>query len=62
MEKAKASEAGEAAPSRKHAWSVLILAASAVLREGIESVIFLAGGWVWCEQWIASMSGGVDTG
>lgn len=33
----------EAAPNRKHAWSVLILAASAVLREGIESVIFLAG-------------------
>lgn len=49
MEQAKASTA-EAAPSRKHAWSVLILASSAVLREGIESVIFLAGvlpGWVW---------------
>jgi high-affinity Fe2+/Pb2+ permease len=42
MEQAKASTA-EAAPSRKHAWSVLILASTAVLREGIESVIFLAG-------------------
>jgi high-affinity Fe2+/Pb2+ permease len=42
MEKAKASSE-DTSPQRKHAWSVLILAASAVLREGIESVIFLAG-------------------
>jgi hypothetical protein len=42
MEKAKASSV-DTAPQRKHAWSVLILAATAVLREGIESVIFLAG-------------------
>eukprot|EP00775_Hariotina_reticulata_P003265 gene3265-3543_t len=28
---------------KSHAWSVFLLAASAVLREGIESVIFLAG-------------------
>ena len=42
MQKAKASD-GEAAPPCKHTWSVFILAASAVLREGIESVIFLAG-------------------
>lgn len=43
MEKAKASQDTDTAPSRSHSWSVFILAASAVLREGIESVIFLAG-------------------
>ncbi|KAF8056339.1 SHM4 [Scenedesmus sp. PABB004] len=35
--------AGHDGVTRGHAWSVFILAASAVLREGIESIIFLAG-------------------
>jgi len=45
MEKAKASEdASGSASLRTQGWSVFILASTAVLREGIESVIFLAGG------------------
>eukprot|EP00879_Flechtneria_rotunda_P012243 GHRR01012787.1.p1 GENE.GHRR01012787.1~~GHRR01012787.1.p1 ORF type:complete len:375 (+),score=127.72 GHRR01012787.1:850-1974(+) len=39
----EAGEAAEFAAHRSHAWSVFILASTAVLREGIESIIFLAG-------------------
>jgi high-affinity Fe2+/Pb2+ permease len=42
LEKAAADESASV-HTRSHAWSVFILAASAVLREGIESIIFLAG-------------------
>ncbi|KAF6252474.1 iron permease FTR1 family-domain-containing protein [Scenedesmus sp. NREL 46B-D3] len=42
LEKAAANES-DSAHHRSHAWSVFILAATAVLREGIESIIFLAG-------------------
>ncbi|WIA14953.1 hypothetical protein OEZ85_001664 [Tetradesmus obliquus] len=42
LEKAAADEAAPV-HTRSHAWSVFLLAASAVLREGIESIIFLAG-------------------
>lgn len=39
----QAAANGTGGPGRSHAWSVFILAATAVLREGIESVVFLAG-------------------
>eukprot|EP00878_Enallax_costatus_P000214 GHUV01000275.1.p1 GENE.GHUV01000275.1~~GHUV01000275.1.p1 ORF type:complete len:461 (+),score=117.55 GHUV01000275.1:285-1667(+) len=44
-QKAVAKSQGDSlnAATKAHAWSVFILAASAVLREGIESIIFLAG-------------------
>jgi hypothetical protein len=42
LEKAAADESASV-HTRSQAWSVFILAASAVLREGIESIIFLAG-------------------
>jgi hypothetical protein len=58
LEKAAADESS-AVHHRSHAWSVFILAASAVLREGIESIIFLAGvcvggggGGVLCKLWL----------
>jgi high-affinity iron transporter len=37
------SAGNEAAGNRRHGWSVFILAFTAVLREGIESIVFLAG-------------------
>lgn len=40
---AKSQETANDAATKAHAWSVFLLAASAVLREGIESIIFLAG-------------------
>jgi FTR1 family protein len=40
-----AADASAAVHTRRHAWSVFLLAASAVLREGIESIVFLAGGY-----------------
>eukprot|EP00882_Tetradesmus_deserticola_P007742 GHRQ01008152.1.p1 GENE.GHRQ01008152.1~~GHRQ01008152.1.p1 ORF type:complete len:469 (+),score=258.99 GHRQ01008152.1:358-1764(+) len=42
LEKVAASDS-DAAQHRSQGWSVFILAATAVLREGIESIIFLAG-------------------
>jgi high-affinity Fe2+/Pb2+ permease len=45
LEKAAADESASVS-HRSHAWSVFILAASAVLREGIESIVFLAGACV----------------
>ena len=39
----QAVAANESAGSRRHGWSVFILAFTAVLREGIESIVFLAG-------------------